>query len=68
VTDIPENIVLVYLRRLGGKLDRVLDDIRDLRARITAAEEAIVGVSRRMERVEGRLDCIERRLDRVETG
>ena len=64
--DEPENIVLVYLRRLDSKMDRVLDDLRDLKVRMTA-EEAIVGLNRRMDRVEGRLDRIEKRLDLVET-
>jgi predicted nucleic acid-binding Zn-ribbon protein len=45
----------------------VLDDLRDLKVRMTAAEEAIVGLNRRMDRVEGRLDRIEKRLDLVET-
>jgi hypothetical protein len=43
MADEPENIVLVYLRRLDSKMDRVLDDLRDLKVRTTAAEEAIVG-------------------------
>jgi hypothetical protein len=67
VADEPENIVLVYLRRLDSKMDRVLDDQRDPKVRMTAAEEAIVGLNRRMDRVEGRLDRIEKRLDLVET-
>jgi hypothetical protein len=67
VTDEPENLVLVLLRRLDGKMDRVLEDLRDLKVRMTAAEEAIVGINRRMDRVEGRLDRIEKRLDLVET-
>jgi len=45
----------------------VLDDLRDLKVRVTAAEEAIVGINRRMDRVEGRLDRIEKRFDLVET-
>jgi hypothetical protein len=66
VTDEPENLVPVLLRRLDGKMDRVLEDLRDLKVRMTAAEEAIVGINRRMDRVEGRLDRIEKRLDLVE--
>lgn len=67
VTGEPESLVLVFLRRLDSKMDRVLDDLRDLKVRVTAAEEAIVGINRRMDRVEGRLDRIEKRLDLVET-
>ena len=67
VTGEPESLVLVFLRRLDSNMDRVLDDLRDLKVRVTAAEEAIVGINRRMDRVEGRLDRIEKRLDLVET-
>lgn len=65
MADEPDN--LVYLRRLDGKMDRLLDDMRDVKVRMTAAEEAIVGLNRRMDRVEDRLDRIEKRLDLVET-
>jgi hypothetical protein len=67
VADEPENIVLVYLRRLDGKADRLLEDMRDLKMRMTAAAEAMVGLSRRMDRVEEWLDRIEKRFDLVET-
>lgn len=67
MADEPENIVLVYLRRLDGKADRLLEDMRDLKMRMTAAAEAMVGLSRRMDRVEEWLDRIEKRFDLVET-
>jgi hypothetical protein len=67
VADEPDNLILVYLRRLDGKMDRMLDDMRDLKLRMTAREEAIVGLNRRMDRVEDRLDRIEKRLDLVES-
>ena len=67
VADEPENIVLVHLRRLDAKMDRVLDDLRGLKVRMSGAGEAIVGPNRRMDRVEGRLDRIEKGLDVVET-
>ena len=62
----PDNLVLVYLRRLDEKLDRVIDEVRDLKMRVTSLEEAVSGVNRRMDRFEARLDRIERRLDLVE--
>lgn len=61
----PENLVLVYLRRADEKLDRLIADVQDLKVRMTAAEEAIVGLHRRMDRMDERLDRIERRLDLV---
>ena len=70
----PDNLVLVYLRRMDEKLDRVIEDVRDLKFRMTEVEErlakvelSIAGVNRRIDRVEARLDRIERRLDLVET-
>lgn len=57
-----------YLRRLDGKIDRVLDDIRDLKVRMTAVEAAFVAVNRRIDTLEGRLDEVEHHLDFAETG
>ncbi|MGH6846411.1 MAG: hypothetical protein ACREC0_02910 [Methylocella sp.] len=62
----PDNLVLVYLRRIDEKVDRVIDDVRDLKVRITNLEEGQAGIHRRLDRIEARLDRIERRLDLVE--
>ncbi|HEY8332194.1 MAG TPA: hypothetical protein VIQ05_00245 [Tardiphaga sp.] len=58
-----DNLVLVYLRRLDEKMDRVLDDMRDLKIRVTGLEEGLAGVNRRLDRMEIRIDRIERRLE-----
>jgi DNA repair ATPase RecN len=52
--------------RFDVKVDRVIDDLRDLKVRASSAEEALAGVNRRLDRMEMRLDRIERRLDLVE--
>ena len=69
----PENIPLVYLRRIDEKVDRVAADIQDLKGRVTSVEERLAGVelpiagtNRRIDRVEERLDRIEKRLDLTE--
>jgi DNA repair ATPase RecN len=62
----PENILLAYMRRFDEKLDRVAEDVRDLKSRVTALVEGIVGIHRRMDRFELRLDRIEKRLDLVD--
>ena len=76
----PENLFLIYLRRLDEKLDRVIADVHDLKVRMTSVEEMlarvqldiadvrldIAGINRRIDRVDHRLDRIERRLDLVE--
>ena len=59
----PDNLVLRQLRLMDGKLDRLLDDVHDLKVRVTAVEEGLSGVNRRLDRVEQRVDRIERRLD-----
>ena len=59
----PDSLVLVYLRRIDEKVDRLMDDVRDLKVRITGVEENLAGVNRRLDRLEVRVDRIERRLD-----
>jgi predicted nucleic acid-binding Zn-ribbon protein len=63
----PENLTLIYLRRIDEKVDRLSDDVRDLKVRMTAVEENLAGVQRRIDRVETRLERIERRLDLVDS-
>lgn len=62
----PDNLVPIYLRRIDEKVDRVIDDVDDLRLRVTNVEEGQAGIHRRLGRVEMRLDRVERRLDLVE--
>ena len=59
------NIVLIYLRRIDEKLDRLIDEVRDLMVRVTSMGENQAGLRRRMDRFEMRPDRIERRLDLV---
>lgn len=59
----PNNLVLVYLRRLDEKLDRLIDDMREIKTRIGILEQQAASLSSRMDRFEGRLDRIQRRLD-----
>ncbi len=66
MVDEPESLMLVMLRRIESKLDRVIDDVQDLKVRMTAVEEALVGVHRRLDRLEVRVERIERRLDLVD--
>ena len=70
----PENRVLEMLRQLDAKMDRVIDDIADLKRRVTALEEGqaalaqgLAGVNRWLDRLEARVDRIEHRLDLAET-
>ena len=58
-----DNIVLTYLRLLDEKVDRLLDEMRDVKVRLTSVEENLAGVHRRIDRMDLRIDRIERRLD-----
>jgi hypothetical protein len=73
----PDSIVVVYLRRIDVKLDRVVMEVGDLKRRVTALDESrarlrhdiaelhpnYAGLQLRFDRVDERLDRIERRLD-----
>jgi hypothetical protein len=67
MSDQPENIMLVYVRRLDEKMDRIIEDVGLLKIRMTHVEEGLAVVNRRLDRVDQRLDRIERRLDLAET-
>jgi predicted nucleic acid-binding Zn-ribbon protein len=66
MADDPDNLVLQLLRRMDMKLDRVIEDVQDLKIRMTHVEEGLAGVNRRIDRVELRLDRIEKHLDLVD--
>jgi len=66
MTTEPDNIVLQYLRRFDEKLDRVVDEMQDVKVRLTALEEGLAGINRRLDRLDGRVERIERPLDLVE--
>ena len=82
MSDQPENVTLVYLRRLDEKMDRIIDGLQDLGRRVTSLEMQVsslhhdigllhgdfAGQSQRIDRIEQRLERIERRLDIVAAG
>ena len=61
----PENFVLQYLRRIDTKLDRLIEDVQDLKVRMTAVQEGFAGVNRRLDRLDARVERPERRTDLV---
>jgi archaellum component FlaC len=58
--------VLAGQRRIELTLDRMADDLGDLKLRTTNTEEALAGVNRRLDRLDTRMERIERRLDLVD--
>ena len=72
MTDELENLVLVYLRRIDEKVDRMAADIQDLKHRMTSLETQFAGMrvdmaylAQRIDRVEMRLERLERRMDLI---
>jgi hypothetical protein len=53
MADDPDNLVLVFLRRLDGKIDRLGEDMRDVKARLTSVEERLASIERSVAMVHG---------------
>jgi archaellum component FlaC len=66
MADEPENVILVMLRRIDQRTERMADDLHDLKLRMTHVEEGLAGVNRRLDRLDQRVERIEPRLDLVE--
>ena len=59
----PENVVLVLLRKIDKRTERMASDLQDLKARTTSVEEGLASVNRRLDRLENPVERIERRLE-----
>jgi predicted nucleic acid-binding Zn-ribbon protein len=68
------DLILDHLRHIRGSVDRLADDIRELKHRMTTVEQQMssltateashyASLAGRMDRIENRLDRIERRLE-----
>jgi predicted nucleic acid-binding Zn-ribbon protein len=58
-TDDPDNLTLVMLRRIDGKIDRIAEDVRELKLRMSSVETQVGVIHARIDRIEGRLERIE---------
>jgi predicted nuclease with TOPRIM domain len=67
MADEPDNLVLQPLRRIDVKVDRIIDDLHDVKVRLSSLDENLAGVHRRMDRFEVRLDRIEKRLELIDS-
>jgi archaellum component FlaC len=63
MADEPDNILLIMLRKIDQRTERMADDLQDLKVRMTAVEEGLAGVNRRLDRLEVRVERIEKRLE-----
>lgn len=77
MSDEPDNVVLILLRRIDAKVDEMRADLAEVKQRLTTLEIQVgnlvateqshyAQVMLRMDRHEMRLDRIERRLDLTE--
>jgi len=58
-----DNIVLEHLRHIGGAVDDVRDDIRQMKRPIANLENLYANMSTRLDRMDVHIERIERRLD-----
>jgi hypothetical protein len=77
MSDQPENLTLIFLRRLDSKMDSLAQDFADLTHRMTAVEIQLgsmasteqshyASLAMRLDRHDARVESIERRLDLAE--
>ena len=62
----PENLTPLLLRRIDARTDRLDNDLRGIKVRLTSLEMGVATVNSRLDRLEDRLERIERRLDLVD--
>lgn len=62
----PENPVLTYLRRLDEKVDRLAEDMREVKSRLGILESQYASVSNRLDRMDERMARLENRLGLAE--
>ena len=63
VSDRPDNLILVYLRRIDQKVDGLREDMSEVKERLGHLEGQYSSMPRPVGRLGDRLDRIERRLD-----
>jgi len=66
MSDQPDNLALVFLRRIDASQAEMRQDIREIKERLGFLEGTYASVSRRVDRMDERLERIERRLDLVD--
>ena len=73
LSDDTASLILEYMRRFDGRLDRMeisLSDLRDdvqaINRRMSHMEEGLALVNQRLDRIDARVTRIEKRLDLVE--
>lgn len=55
-----------FLRRMDAKLDRLIDDMQDVKLRLGSLEQKVAFMSADIARIDGRIDGVNARLARIE--
>ncbi|TCZ64483.1 hypothetical protein [Roseicella aquatilis] len=66
MSDRPDDLALLLLRRIDAHVQSLQDDVRSLKQRMTGVAEGLAGVNRRLDRLEDHAIRIERRLGLVD--
>lgn len=66
MSDEPDNVVLILLRRIDAKIDELRGDMAEVKERLGFREAGYASLSRRVDRVGGDVTQIKRRLDIAE--
>ena len=64
--DQPDNLFLVYLRRLDEKIDALTADMVEVKERLGILGAQYSSLSRRIDRMGGDIERIQRRMDLVD--
>ena len=56
-----DNVVLEHLRHIGGAVDGLREDMREVKGRLGILESQYANLSNRLDRLDGRVERIERR-------
>lgn len=62
----PDNLAPEYLRAISGTVERLADDMQEVKGRIGILEQQYASISTRLDRFDERVNRIEKRLDLVE--
>ncbi|MEQ8325949.1 hypothetical protein [Parvibaculum sp.] len=62
----PDNLVLTYLRRIDEKVDRLAEDMREVKSRLGILESQYANLSNRLDRLDERVGRLENRLGLTE--
>jgi predicted nuclease with TOPRIM domain len=66
MADEPDNLIVRYLRTIDEKVDRLIDEEREVKQRLTSLEVSVAHLHGDFAAQSGRIDKLETRLDRIE--